>query len=65
MPAKYFPAASGIGGETSLILVISRAKDDRFCLLFVAFLVRVERETQESAFRVYEVKIKEPLQFSK
>ncbi|XP_015685303.1 complement C4-like [Protobothrops mucrosquamatus] len=29
-----------------------------------AFLVRVERETQESAFRVYEVKIKEPLQFT-
>ncbi|KAK9405721.1 complement C4-like [Crotalus adamanteus] len=29
-----------------------------------AFLVRVERESQESAFRVYEVKIKEPLQFT-
>ncbi|XP_058027708.1 complement C4-like [Ahaetulla prasina] len=29
-----------------------------------AFLVRVERESQESAFRVYEVKIKEALQFT-
>uniref|UniRef100_A0A7N5JXJ5 NTR domain-containing protein n=1 Tax=Ailuropoda melanoleuca TaxID=9646 RepID=A0A7N5JXJ5_AILME len=29
-----------------------------------AFLVRVQRESQESAFRVYEVKIKEPLQFT-
>uniref|UniRef100_A0A8C6VCV8 Anaphylatoxin-like domain-containing protein n=1 Tax=Naja naja TaxID=35670 RepID=A0A8C6VCV8_NAJNA len=29
-----------------------------------AFLVRVERESQESAFRVYEVKIKQALQFT-
>ncbi|XP_070600137.1 complement C4-B-like [Erythrolamprus reginae] len=29
-----------------------------------AFLVQVQRESQESAFRVYEVKIKEPLQFT-
>uniref|UniRef100_A0A2D4IHE0 NTR domain-containing protein n=1 Tax=Micrurus lemniscatus lemniscatus TaxID=129467 RepID=A0A2D4IHE0_MICLE len=29
-----------------------------------AFLVRVERESQESAFRVYEVKIKDALQFT-
>uniref|UniRef100_A0A8C5RXT5 Complement C4 gamma chain n=1 Tax=Laticauda laticaudata TaxID=8630 RepID=A0A8C5RXT5_LATLA len=28
------------------------------------FLVRVERESQESAFRVYEIKIKEALQFT-
>ncbi|XP_013918016.1 PREDICTED: complement C4-like [Thamnophis sirtalis] len=29
-----------------------------------AFLVRVERESRESAFRVYDVKIKAPLQFT-
>ncbi|KAH0630532.1 hypothetical protein JD844_013637 [Phrynosoma platyrhinos] len=33
--------------------------------LLTAFRARVERESQESAFRVYEVTILEPLQFSK